>query len=128
MTTEYKHRVTIAVPEALIEKTNHLACIVGEFSEDINTFRGATWQDVDGNLYAVASTVVKPVFLEAANGVLPETPDHALEADRELAQQALDTLGKPGGIQMIVDVPPLEALESMGLTPVVQEEPTDEEL
>lgn len=121
MTTEYKHRVTIAVPEALIEKTNHLACVVGEFSADINTFREASWQDADGNLYAVASTVVKPIFLQAAQG-LPETPPHADGiADRALAQQALDTLNQPGGIQMIVDVEPMEALASLGLSPVPEE-------
>lgn len=115
MTTEYIHRVTIAVPENLIEKANHLACIVGESAEDINTFREANWQDADGNLYAVASTVAKPIFLEAAQG-LPETTSHADGiADRTLAQQALDTLNQPGGIQMIVDVDPLEALGTMGL-------------
>lgn len=121
MTTEYTHRVTIAVPETLIEKANHLACIVGESSEDISTFREANWQDVEGNLYAVASTVVKPVFLQAAQG-LPPTPYHAEGvADRALAQQALDTLNQPGGIQMIVDVEPMEALASLGLSPVPEE-------
>ena len=128
MSTQYKHRVTIVVPEALITKANHLACLMGESAEDVNTFNQATWRDTSGSLYAVASTVVKPVFLESATGTLPETPGHARVADRELAQQALDTLGKPGGIQMLVDVPPLEALEAMGLSPVEQEEPTDEEL
>lgn len=122
MTTEYIHRVVIAVPEALMEKANHLARIVGEFPEDINTFREANWRDAEGNLYAVASTVVKPIFLQAAQG-LPPTPPHAEGiADRELAQQALDTLNQPGGIKMVVDVEPMEALSSLGLSPVVQEE------
>ena len=116
--TEYIHRVTIAVPETLIEKANHLACIVGEFSADINTFREANWQDADGNLYAVASTVVKPIFLQATQG-LPEPPPHAEGiADLALAQQALDTLNQQGGIQIVVDVEPLEALEAMGLVMV----------
>lgn len=118
MTTEYIHRVTIVVPESLTEKANHLACIVGESAADINTFTSCGWQDSEGNLYAVASTVVKPVFLEAVSG-LPETPEHAIGvADPELAQQALDTLNQPGGIQMIIDVEPLEALEAMELTMV----------
>lgn len=122
MTTQYKHRVTIAVPQRLIVEANHLACIVGEFSADINTFREANWQDADGNLYAVASTVVKPIFLQAAQG-LPETPPHAEGiADRELAQHALDTLNQPGGIQMIADMEPMEALAEMGLSPVEQGE------
>lgn len=120
MTTEYIHRVTIAVPELLMEKANHLACIVGESAADINTFREANWQDAEGNLYAVASTVVKPIFLQAAQG-LPPTPPHAEGiADRELAQQALDTLNQPGGVKMIVDVEPFMALEEMGLKPLEQ--------
>lgn len=124
MITEYKHRVTIAVPPHLIDRANHLACIVGESSEDINTFREANWEDAEGNLYAVASTVVKPIFLQATQG-LPETPEHAVGvADPVLAQQALDTLNQPGGMQMVVDVDPLEALASLGLSPVVQEELT----
>ena len=114
--TRYIHRVTLVVPETLIGKANHLACIVGESAADINTFHEANWQDVDGNLYAVASTVVKPVFLQAVSG-LPETPEHAIGvADPQLAQQALDTLNQPGGIQMVVDVEPIVALEAMGLT------------
>lgn len=116
--TQYTHRVTIAVPETLLEKANHLACIVGESAADINTFREANWQDADNNLYAVASTVVKPVFLQAAQG-LPPTPSHAeVVADRALAHQALDTLNQPGGIQMVVDVDPMEALTKLGLSPV----------
>ena len=75
--TQYTHLVTIAVPENLIEKANHLACIVGESAADINTFTFCGWQDSEGNPYAVASTVVKQIFLEAVSG-LPETPEHAI--------------------------------------------------
>lgn len=118
--SEYTHRVTIGVPEHLIDQANHLACIVGESASDINTFSGCGWQDSEGNPYAAASTVVKPVFLEAVSG-LPETPEHAIGvADPYLAQQALDTLNQPGGIQMIVDVEPFMALEEMGLKPLEQ--------
>lgn len=78
--------------------------------------------DSEGNLYAVVSTVVKPIFLQAAQG-LPDTPPHAKGiADRELAQQALDTLNQPGGIQMIVDMEPFAALEVMGLSVVPEDE------
>lgn len=116
--TQYTSRVTLAVPVAMLAQANNLACIMGESAADIHTFQQASWQDASGNLYAVASTVVKPVFLGAATGVLPESPEHAVDADRTLAQQALDTLNQPGGMQMIVDVDPLEALASLGLTPV----------
>lgn len=123
--TQYTHRVTIVVPETLIEKANHLACMVGESAADINTFTSCGWQDLEGNLYAVASTVVKPVLLEAVSG-LPETPEHAIGvADPELAQQALDTLNQLGGIRMVVDVEPLGALEAMGLSQVVYENIND---
>jgi hypothetical protein len=114
--SQYTHRVTIAVPFSLVESANHLACIMGESVADIGTFRKASWQDTGGNLYAVASAVVKPVFLGAASGVLPESPEHAIDADRVLAQQALDSLNQPGGLQMIVDINPFDALASLGLT------------
>lgn len=120
--TQYTYPILIAIPERLMTQANHLACIMGESSADIETFHQAGWQDADGNLYAVASTVVKPVFLGAATGVLPESPEHAAAADRALAQQALDTLNQPGGMQMIVDVEPLEALASLGLFPAPSEE------
>lgn len=119
--TQYSHRITLAVPASLTDPANHLACIMGESAADIETFQQAGWQDTHGNLYAVASTVVKPVFLGAATGVLPESPEHAAAADRVLAQQALDTLNQQGGMQMIVDVEPLNALASLGLFPVPSE-------
>lgn len=124
MTTQYKYRVTIVVPQRLIVVANHLACIVGESAADINTFTSCGWQDSSGNLYAVASTVVKPVFLEAVSG-LPETPQHAIDvADSQLAQQALDLLkvyesgvmATPGHIVLAIDCEPLEALTFMGIS------------
>ena len=114
--SQYTHRVTIVVPESLVAESCHLACIMGESAGDINTFHQPEWTDGNGILYAVASAVVKPAFLNAAAGDLPESPSHAKYADRALAQQALDTLNQPGGIQMLVDVGPLEALADMGLS------------
>ena len=118
MTTEYLHKVTITVPEHLINEANHLACICGEFAEDINTFTSADWQDAEGNKYAVISTVVKPKFLGAATGSLPEVKPHSVNANRELAQIALDSLGKPNGLMMIVDQEPMSALSLLGLVMV----------
>ena len=40
----------------------------------------------------------------------------------EQVEQALDTLNQPGGVQMVVDVEPMEALAAMGLVPICQEE------
>lgn len=55
MSTAYVHRLTVAVPEVFIEIANHLAVAIGESSGDFETFSSATWQDAEGNLFAVAS-------------------------------------------------------------------------
>jgi hypothetical protein len=122
MTTAYQHRVTIAVPENLITEANHLACIMGESSADIETFRSAGYQDAQDNLYAVCSTVVTDTFLAAQSQGLPPSPPHAEAADRALAQSALDTLGQPAGLMMVVDPDPQAALAQMGLERVPSEE------
>lgn len=125
MTTRYKHRVTIAVPEAMMEQANHLALIMGESSADIGTFTHAGYQDAQGNLYSVASTVVTDGFLAAQSNGLPETPPHAAEADRDKAQQAFDSLGQPGGLMMVVNPDAMAALQSMGLSAVPEPEPSE---
>ena len=120
--TEYTHRVTIAVPEAMIADANHLACMLGESSADFETFKAASYQAADGSRYAVCSTVVKPVFLQSATGTLPEMPEHAVDlVDEAKAQAALDTLNQPGGILMIEGDDPQAALTQMGLEPIPEE-------
>src|SRR5690554_3785377 len=81
--TEYIHRVTIAVPETYITDANQLALCLGESAADDQTFTAANWQDADGNLYAVCSTVAKPIFAEMAGQplqALTTPPDVDLEA------------------------------------------------
>jgi len=117
MTTQYSHRITIAVPENLTDDANHLAAIIGESPADINTFSICQYRDDGGGLYSVSSFVAKPSVLGAAVA-LPETPVFALNVDRTKAQAALDTLNQPGGIIMIVDVDPIMALEQMGLSAI----------
>lgn len=123
--TEYKHRVTLIVPESLISKANQLALIIGEFAADVNTFNGASWQDADGNKYAVCSTLAKPIVLSFHGKQLnPENlPDHAKDADVVMAQDALDSIvlytGDPAplsSIVMAVDIDPRSAVDSIGLT------------
>jgi len=75
MTTQYTHRVTIAVPEAHTSDANQLALCLGESAADDQTFTTTNWQDADGNLYAVCSTVAKPVFVELASQPL-QAPAH----------------------------------------------------
>ena len=76
MTTEYKQRATIASPVAHIAEANQLALCLGESSADDQTFGAANYQDAGGNLYAVCSTVAKPIFAQIAGQPL-QAPDHA---------------------------------------------------
>lgn len=122
--SEYKHCMTLAVPQALMDKANQLALIAGESANDVNTFTNANWQDSDGNLYAVCSTVVKPIVLSLFGQSLDDAPLDDDNADKSLAQQALDAavmladgvVATTDSIVIAVDVEPLTALESMGLS------------
>lgn len=87
MTTAYTYRVTIAVPAAHIADANQLALCLGESSSDDQTFTTTNWQDVEGSLYAIASTVAKPVFVELASQPL-QAPDHVPDVDLTAATRA----------------------------------------
>lgn len=124
--SDYKHRMSLAVPQALMTKANQLALIVGESEHDNETFTSANWQDKDGNLYAVCSTVIKPVVLGLFGINLTDItlPAHAINADVTAAQQALDkvVMYKQGDkasttkIMCAIDFEPLRAFADMGLT------------
>ena len=125
MTTEYTHRISLAVPEQLIPAANQLALLVGESPDDVNTFTQANWQDADGNLYAVCSALCKPVVLGALTSGLPDPlPTHAVGVDIRKAQQALDMLkvyeesitASPEYIVLAIDCEPLEAFTFMGIS------------
>ena len=47
-------RLTIAVPSAHIDIANHYAMALGYSEADGETYRNPSWEDADGNLYAVA--------------------------------------------------------------------------
>lgn len=127
--SDYIHRMTLAVPESLIDAANQLALIAGESADDVNTFTNANWQDADGNLYAVCSTVVKPIVLALFGQSLDDAPLDDDNADKTLAQQALDAAvmftegvtANTDKIVIAVDVEPLSALEQMGLSLVVDD-------
>jgi len=97
MTTEYTQTATIAVPDPLIPDANQLALCLGESSADDQTFGAATYQDAGGNLYAVCSTVAKPIFVQLASQPL-QAPDHAPGVDLEAATRAQAILQINGGI------------------------------
>lgn len=124
--SDYKHRMSLAVPQALMTKANQLALIAGVSEYDDKTFTAADWQDKDGNLYAVCSTVIKLVVLGLFGISLTDItlPAHAVNADVTAAQQALDkvVMYKQGdkssttSIMCAIDFEPLAAFADMGLT------------
>jgi len=96
MTTLYMQRATIATPESLIADANKLALCLGESTQDDRTFTTASYQDASGNLYAVCSTVAKPIFAQIAGQPL-QAPDHAPDMDVEAATRAQALLQINGG-------------------------------
>jgi len=131
MTTEYKQRATIASPVAHIADANQLALCLGESSADDQTFGAATYQDAEGNLYAVCSTVAKPIFAELAGQPL-QAPDHAPDMDLAAVTRSQALLQINGGIATpdVIAVILGDRLESaqdhiaaMGLTPIPQDTP-----
>ena len=130
MNTQYSHRVTIAVPAAHIADANQLALCLGESAADDQTFTAANWQDADGNLYAVCSTVAKPVFVELASQPL-QAPEHAPDVDLEAATRAQGLLSindkpsDPGRIAVILGdrlESAMDHIAALGLTAVPHEE------
>jgi hypothetical protein len=131
MTTEYKQRATIASPVAHIAEANQLALALGESAADDKTFNTAAWQDAEGNLYAVSSTVAKPIFAQIAGQPL-QAPDHALDMDLAAATRSQALLQINGGIATpdVIAVILGDRLESaqdhikaLGLTPIPQDTP-----
>jgi len=96
MTTQYQQRATIASPASHIPDANQLALALGESSADDKTFTAASYQDAQGNLYAVCSTVAKPIFAQLAGQPL-QAPDHAPGMDLEAATRAQALLQINGG-------------------------------
>jgi len=97
MNTKYTQRATIAVPHFQIEDANQLAFCLGESSSDDQTFTIAKYQDADGNIYAVCSTVAKPIFSKMAIKQL-QAPTHALNVNLEKAKRAQELLRINEGI------------------------------
>ena len=91
MSTQYTNRATIATPAANIPDANQLALCLGESPADDQTFTTASYQDAQGNLYAVCSTVAKPIFAQLAGQRL-QAPDHSLDMDLVAAARAQSLL------------------------------------
>lgn len=124
--SNYKHRMTLVVPQSLIPQANQLALIVGVSEHDDKTFTSANWQDKDGNLYAVCSTAIKPVVLGMFGVSLSNItlPPHAVNADVRAAQEALDICVMWTGTEKVntdtiliaINYEPLQFFEDCGLT------------
>ena len=128
--TQYKQKATIATPLAQIPDANQLALALGESSADDQTFTTASYQDAQGNLYAVASTVVKPIFSQLAGQPL-QAPDHAPDMDLAAATRAQSLLqinngiAKPNVIAVILGnrlESAQDHIAALGLTPIPKAE------
>jgi len=131
MTTQYRQKATIATPAAHIPEANQLALALGESAADDKTFNTAAWQDAEGNLYAVSSTVAKPIFAQIAGQPL-QAPEHAPDMDLAAATRAQALLQINGGIASpdVIAVILGDRKESaqdhiaaLGLTPIPQDTP-----
>ena len=129
MTTAYVQRATIATPSKYIPDANQLALCLGESSADDQTFGTASYQDAQGNLYAVCSTVAKPIFAKLAGQRL-QAPAHSPDMDLVAATRAQALLRINNGIAApdVIAVILGDRLESaqdhikaLGLTRVVQD-------
>ena len=131
MTTLYQQKATIAAPVAHIPDANQLALCLGESTQDDRTFTVASYQDAGGNLYAVSSTVAKPIFAQIAGQPL-QAPEHAPDMDLAAATRSQALLQINGGIATpdVIAVILGDCKESaqdhiaaLGLTPIPQDTP-----
>ena len=119
--------MSLVVPEQMIPQANQLALIAGESPYDDQTFTQANWQDADGNLYAVCSTVIKPIVLAMFGTPVADTGLTAEGADFTQAQIAMDSAvmysegvkATNDKIIIAIDVEPLEIFERLGLTAII---------
>ena len=122
--SQYKHRLTLIVPELMMNNANQLALIAGESLDDIYTFTTANWQDSDNNKYAVCSAAVKPIVLSMLSQPVIDSGLTAEGANFTDAQRAMnaavlynDTLSLTHNhILIAIDVEPLAVFASLGLS------------
>jgi len=125
--TPYVYRLTIAIPEALMEAANHLAVAIGESAGDFQSFTQADWVDSQGNRYAVASTQCTETLFQYAGSPLQRREFAPEEWSLELASQAQAVVelwmgegeipsADPNKIVGIVMDDPAQALQLLGVT------------
>jgi hypothetical protein len=136
--TAYIHRLTVAVPQALMEAANHFAVAIGEMAGDFESFVQTGYEDAQGRKYAVISTACTNLLFSYAGGELQQRPFAPPGWDRAKAQQAQAAvdlwfgpteqqpeppLARPGKIVGVVHQDNFYAIAAMGLTKLPEEEP-----
>ena len=128
----YQYRLTVSVPEALIEAANHLAVAIGESAGDFECFQVADWIDSEGNKYAVSSMQCTATLFQYAGGMLQRrdfAPEEWSFESASFAQSKIELwMGEgpiptadPEKIVGIVMDDPMMALQSLGVTRVETE-------
>lgn len=126
-------RLTIAVPQAHIDIANHYAMALGYSEADGLTYRNPSWQDAQGNLYALASLPVSDGFVTTATSPLVRhewDSEEIIDMNKASQAQALVALwmpneddpyspqANPSQIVAILGMDGGEAIEAMGLVSV----------
>lgn len=122
--SDYKHRMTLVVPQSLMPAANQLALIAGESPDDDQTFMQSDYQDASGNLYAVCSTVIKPIVLSVFGKPVEDSGLTGDGADTNLANLAMSRAAmysegmsaNSGTIVIGIDIEPLGMFDALGLT------------
>jgi hypothetical protein len=133
MSTAYQYRLTVSVPEALIEAANHLAVAIGESAGDFESFQQADWVDAGGNKYAVSSMQCTATLFAYAGGMLTKRDFAPDEWSFELASFAQSKIelwrgegpiptADPAKIVGIVMDDPLQVVNMLGLARGVVDE------
>lgn len=68
--SDYVARLTVICPEALMDKANNLAAVLGKDLADLNTFSYMGYEDALGNKYSLSSGMIKQIVLDDAGGPL----------------------------------------------------------
>ena len=120
-------RITVSCPQALIPQANKLAMCVAFSEADSRTFGIPNWQDANGNLYAAASFVARPEWIDAAQSPLVRPDwdtgeiidmDAAAEAQAALVYSTEAIAASPNALTAIGGMEGIEALAAMGLEPI----------
>ena len=124
-------RITVACPEQLQSDSNQLAMCLALSKADVDTYKDLSWQDVDGNLYAVASFPTTKAWIHFAQNTLNRPSwdtDNIIDMDAATRSQSKLLFGyiaqraTPDTLTACLGDNGLRTIALMGLTIVEQEE------